>query len=132
MIMKRILSTIITLMLVGILSVNAFAIGIDMSFKATPDELSSDEYIYSFGHIEEGDNPTEIGIKVGDRKFKLNDPALYNAKVSKRFGIGLADIYNKLGDGLFILRHFIRLHLVFATIKRSAGHNHVSSEVFRH
>ena len=105
--MKRTISIILAVMLTMTFSLNTYAISINHSFKGTLTELDSDEYLFSFGKLGEDENPSEVGFKIGGKKYTLNDVALYKAQQSKTFGIGFQDNENFLGDSYDIIPYYI-------------------------
>ena len=105
--MKRILSMIIAVILTMAFSVSAFAIRIDNSFKGPLTELDEDEYIFSFGKTETDENLTEIGFKVGGKRYTLNEAALFKANQSGAFAIGLKDLENILGDSYEVVPYYV-------------------------
>jgi len=105
--MKRIISTFLATLLIMILSVNAFAIKIDFSFKTYPDELTSEEYIYSFGRTETDEALKEIGFKINGERYVLSEPSLYTANKTGVFGVGFRDENNLLGDSYDITPYYI-------------------------
>ncbi len=105
--MKRITSIILAVVLTLTFSFSTFAISISNSFKGPLTELDEDEYIFSFGKLGEDENPSEVGFKIGSRKYTLSDAALYKAKQSKTFGIGFQDNENVLGDSYNVIPYFI-------------------------
>lgn len=99
--MKKILSLIISLMLILSCATTAFAgVTIEHTF------IGDDGFIYHFGKITDLVNPFDAGIKIGDNFYSLNKEdakvqdanALERALSSGLWGIGIKDTADVLGS----------------------------------
>ena len=96
--MKKIFSVIVALTIIASMSVSAFA-AVTMSpfvFRGVGEDGNT--YIYHFGTRDNTEE--EVGIEINGEKYAaLNFDAVTNTK----FGIGIADPSNKLGDTYEVL-----------------------------
>lgn len=107
--MKKILVSVlaIAIAIVLSLSISAFAAPvIEYVFGGTADD--GNYYYYMFGHGVDNE-ATEVGINIKGRNenFSLDETGLEAAKTSTKFGIGIADPNNKLGDSFEATPYYV-------------------------
>lgn len=99
--MKKLLALMLTVIVLASFTLTAFAVSVDYTFKMTAED--GIDYIYHFGSLDEGEEVSEdTGIIINNKKYSLvkdNDTTqLEKAKSSKKFGVGILDENNILGD----------------------------------
>jgi len=90
--MKKIISAFILLSLV--LTSTAFG-----APSLNKDYIFSDgEYLYNFGSFDKSEAPDEVGVTINGSEYPLDADMLTWAKTNGKFGIGIKDTANTLGD----------------------------------
>lgn len=95
--MKKAISLLVILSIVFAMSATAFAAPtIEYVFGGA--EEDGNYYYYMFGRNDVTSEEVGISIEGKAKLYNLDDSALIKAQASGKFGIGLADPENKLGD----------------------------------
>lgn len=90
--MKKIISALTLLSILA--SIAAYA-----APSLDKDYIFSDgEYLYTFGYFDKSEDVDEVGVSIGGTNYKLDDSKLQSAKANGKFGIGIKDAGNTLGD----------------------------------
>ncbi len=96
--MKKILSCLIAVLIIASISVSAFA-AVTMSpyvFRSVEDDGNT--YVYHFGTRDNTEE--EVGIEIDGEKYSAKN---FDIATNTKFGIGIADPANKLGDSYTVL-----------------------------
>lgn len=94
--MKKTAKILVTLILALSFAVTAFAAPvIDYIVKDTVD---GKEYYFFFGSYDDEETPSEAGITLNGKDYKLSLPSMTELPKSKRFGMAISDASNVLGD----------------------------------
>lgn len=62
------------------------------------DTVNGKEYIFLFGSYDDEEVPSEAGITLNGKDYKLSLPSMIELPKSKRFGMAISDESNLLGD----------------------------------
>lgn len=123
--MKKIFSVIVALTIIASMSVSAFA-AVTMSpfvFRGVGEDGNT--YIYHFGTRDNTEE--EVGIEINGEKYAaLNFDAVTNTK----FGIGIADPSNKLGDTYEVLPYAGESYGKAVTVDKNSLSNAVFNATF--
>lgn len=100
--MKKIISAIIILSILASQAVLAAP-------SLLKDYIFSDgEYLYTFGNIEKNSDIDELGVKINGENYKLEDNKLPMAKLTGKFGIGIKDSGNLLGESYSVAPYTVK------------------------
>lgn len=95
--MKKIISAL--LLLTFVLSTTAFAAPV-----LNEDCIFTDgEYLYTFGSFDKSENPDEVGVIVNGNEYSLSEDMFTWAKTNGKFGIGIKDSENTLGNSYQVI-----------------------------
>lgn len=123
--MKKIFAIIVAMLLVLSIGLSASA-AVTMSpyvFRGT--EADGNTYIYHFG--TRSDVNEEVGIKINGENYKAEN---FDSSTNTKFGIGIADPSNKLGDSYTVIPYAGETEYAPVSVNKNAETNAVFHPVY--